>query len=258
MKTFALAATLVLFMALAAEAQISITYTRQTSNSRLTVNFSGGSFHSYGYGGYGGFSSSGISYGGAGYGVSSGVYGYGGYYRSAVAPGVAAGMYHPYGAGYSYGYPGYGYYSGPVRPIMDYSPAVPRPERAPENVSNVLLDQARKRLKFGDYKGAVDDIRNAVVSDPAGGTSEAWFAVALAIAGEARVADKALKAALSHGFKGRLELQLRDKREEARISTALGKLDGAAAAYALSLLGQPEKLDALAAKEPALKALLAK
>jgi hypothetical protein len=237
-KKFALAATLVIFMAVAAEAQITVTYTRQTSHSRLTLSNQGGSYYNYGYGGYG--------------------YGYGGTYRSAVGPGVVAGAYHPWGAGYSYGYPGssYSYYSGPVRPVMDYYPGVPRSERSPENVTSLLLDQARKRIRMGDYRGAVDDVRSAVVADPAGGRSEAWFALALAIAGEGRVADKALRAALGHGFKGRLELQLRDKKEEARIAAALLKADGEATAYALSLLGQPEKLEKLAEKNTALKPLL--
>ena len=251
MKKIALAAALVMVMAVAAEAQVTITYTRRTSNSRLTLTFQGGSYTSYGYGGYG---HGGYGYGGYGYG------GYGGYYTSAVAPGVVAGAYHPWGAGYGYGYPGYTYYSGPVRPILDYYPGVPRservPERSPENVTTALIDQARKRIRVGDYRGAVDDVRSAVVADPAGGASEAWFAVALAIAGDVRNADKALRSALGHGFKGRLEIQLRDKKEAARVEAALGKQGGEAAAYALSLLGQPEKLGKLAEKDAALKPLL--
>jgi hypothetical protein len=240
-KKIALAATLVVFMAVAAEAQITVTYTRQTSNSRLTLSYQGGTYASYGYGGYGGY---------------GGYYGYGGSFRHAVAPGVVAGAYHPWGAGYGYGYPGYTYYSGPVRPIMDYYPGVPRSERVPENVTPVWIDQGRKRLRMGDYRGAVDDIRAAVVADVAGGTSEAWFAVALALAGDVRNADKALRSALGHGFKGRLELKLRDKKEEARIGAALLKAEGDATAYALSLLDQPEKLAKLAEKDAALKPLL--
>jgi hypothetical protein len=249
-KKSVLAASLVILMAVAAEAQISITYTRQTSNSRLTVRFSGGSFHSYGYGGA---SFTGIGYGGASYGYSSGVFGYGSY-RSAVAPGVVAGMYHPYGGGTYFGYPGYTYYSGAARPIMDYSPAPP--PRTGENLNSALLDQGRKRVRYGDYRGAVDDIRAAVVGDPAGGVSEAWFAVALVLAGDARNADKAMRAALGHGFKGRLDVQLRDRRETQRVTGALAKLAGESAAYTLSLLGQDEKLAALAEKDASLKPLL--
>jgi hypothetical protein len=249
-KKIVLAAALVIVMALAAEAQVSITYTRQTSNSRLTVRFTGGSFHSYGYGGYG---LTGVGYGGGSYVYSSGVLGYGSY-RSAVAPGVVAGMYHPYGGGSYFGYPGYTYYAGAARPIMDYSP--PPPPRSQENVNAALLDQGRKRLRYGDYRGAVDDIRTAVVGDPAGGVSEAWFAVALVLAGDARNADKSLRAALGHGFKGRLDLQLRDRRETQLRTAALAKLGGESAAYALSLLGQDEKLVSLAEKDAALKPLL--
>ncbi|HEX7901355.1 MAG TPA: hypothetical protein VF950_26590, partial [Planctomycetota bacterium] len=165
-----------------------------------------------------------------------------------------------WGAGYGYGYPGYTYYSGPVRPIMDYYPGVPRservPERSAENVTAVLIEQARKRLRIGDYRGAVDDIRGAVVADTAGGTSEAWFAIALALAGDGRNGDKALRSALGHGFKGRLELKLRDKKEEARMTAALLKAEGEATAYALSLLDQPEKLAKLSEKDAALKTLL--
>jgi hypothetical protein len=238
-KKTALAATLVILMAVAAEAQITVTYTRRTSNSRLTLSYQGGAYSQYGYGG-------------TGYGGYAGYYGT---YRSAVAPGVVAGGYHPWGVGYGYGYPGstYTYYSGAVRPIMDYAPAVPR---SPENVTSLLLDQARKRLRMGDYRGAVEDIRSAVVADTGGGTSEAWFAVALAIGGDVRNADKALRSALGHGFRGRLELQLRDKKEEARVTAALLKAEGEATAYALSLLGQPEKLEKLAEKTAALKPLL--
>lgn len=263
MKKHALAAALVLAMAVAAEAQITVTYTRQTSNSRLTVRFSAASYSGYGYGyGYGGSSFAGIGYGGYGYAYG----GYGGYLgsvRHAVAPGVVAGAYHPGLVGYGYGYPGNGYLSGATRPIMDYFPGAVRdrqvPERSPENVASALLDQARKRLKIGDYRGAVEDIRSAVVEDEGGGTSEAWFAVALAITGDGRNADKALRAALEHGFKGTLDVQLRHKKEEARIVSILSKAVGegaTAAAYALSLLGQPEKLEKLAVKDVSLKALL--
>lgn len=249
MKIAIAAALLAAGMAATAQAQVTIRYMRETSNSSLQITYQGGSYSGYGYGyGYG------HGYGGYGYG--------GGYYSSAVAPGVVAGAWHPWGAGYYAGYGGgyrrgFGgyasYYAGPVRPVYAADPV---PERSPANSAALALDQGRKRLRLGDYKGAVDEIRTAVVEDTAGGTAEAWFSVALSLWGDAKNADKALKAALAHGHKGGLELSLRDKKELARAQLFLGKGSGEAAAYVLFLLGQPEKLEQLAAKDAALKALL--
>jgi hypothetical protein len=247
-KKVVMAWVLVAGMALAADAQVTVRYTRDTSHSRLTVTYESGYGYGYGYGGYG--------YGGYGYGG----WGYGGTYRPAVAPGVAAGAWHPWGAGYGVGYGSGGYYAGPVRPILDYYPGVvrsePVPERSPENISAAALDQGRLRLRAGDYRGAVEDIRGAVVAEGQAATSEAWFAVALSIAGEPRNADKALRAALKHGFKGKLDLALRDDKEKSRVVAALSKAAGEGAAYTLALLGRPEALEKLAAQDVALKPLL--
>lgn len=245
MKKVLLSAVLLACLAAAAEAQITVTYTRETSNSRLHVRFHGGSFHSYGYGGYG----YGHGFGGGFY-TDYGGYGYG-TVTHAVAPGVVAGVYRPWGG---YVYPPY------ARPILDYYPGPLRtervPERSPENASAAFLDQARKRVKKADYAGAVEDAREAVLLEALGGVSEAWFAVALALKGDIPRADKALRAALARGFKGRLDLVARDKREEARILAALEGKEGPSTAYVLSLLGRGDKLAALAEKDAALKPLL--
>ncbi len=251
MKTVGMAALGIAGMALAADAQVSIQYTRQSSHSKLTITYQGGFSYGYGYGGYG----YGCGYGSA-YGTSGGYYGWPGSYRSAVAPGVAAGMWHPWGAGYGVGYAGGGstYYSGPVRPTLVAPERVV--ERSPENISAAALDLGRKRIRAGDYRGAVEDIRAAVVAEGENPTSEGWFAVTLALAGDVRNGDKALKAALAHGFRGKLDLVLRDEKEKGRVLAACSKLPGEAAAYVAALLGRPEALAGLAEKDPSLKPLV--
>ena len=99
-------------------------------------------------------------------------------------------------------------------------------------------------------------MRRAVLEAGEVGSHEAWFAVALALAGEPRAADKALRAALKHGFKGPLEAAPQDPKEATRAVAALASTPGEAAAYALSLLGHPEALKALAEQDPSLKPLL--
>lgn len=264
MKKIALSGLLVLAFAAAAQAQVVPGSGWGASGSGATYTGRNAPGHGYGYGTRVGASS---YYGGSGYCGGWGAipgwwYGGGGYYHTAVAPGVAAGMWHPggpsvagyepYGPGLGPSYAGYG--------PAPYAPVVVRPERvaerSPENVAAAAVDAGRRRVRAGDYKGAVDAIRTAVVAEGDVAAHEAWFAVALVLAGEPRPADKALRAALKHGFKGGLDLSLRDAKEAARAAGVLAQTGGEAAAYALARLGRPEALKALAEKDPALRPLL--
>jgi hypothetical protein len=256
-KKIALSGILTLGLALAAHAQVVVSgpSVTQSYSRQSTYTGTGLPGHGWGYGtryqDYYGCSRWGYPYWGYG----------GGYYSTAVAPGVAAGMWHPggpYVTGVDYG-PGIEPYGGGYGPLP-YRPVVARAERvaerSPENVAAVAVEAGRRRIRAGDYRGAVAATREAIVADGDVATHEAWFAVALALAGETRPADKALRAGLKHGFKGTLDLQMRDAKEAARVGALLAQAGGEAAAYALSLLGQPQALQALAAKDPALKPLL--
>lgn len=275
MKKTVLAASLVTLMAVAAEAQVTLTYSRQNRNSSFTVTVSGGSYSSYGYGyGYGyGYLGGGGSYGPGFVGTVGGGTltfgtqhilpyggGYGGYglYSSGYYSGYGsdAGLY-PYG----YGIPPYG---RTPRPIADYSPAPPlRPggvaDRSHEHVAAKEIEEGRRRFRWGDYRGALDEFRTAVSADPASGLAHLYFAAALAVAGDGKNADKALRAGLDKGAAGKATLEFRDEKERQRISALLGKASGEgtlAAAFALSLAGDAERLKKLAEKDPGAKKLL--
>src|ERR1051325_6506825 len=118
MKKFLLAGMMLTFMAVAAEAQIFINYTRRTNNSTLTIQYNSG--YSYGYsgfgyygfgdyfGGYPGYTtySTGLGYGGNSFYSGYGMYSYG------TMPGLYGGR--PYRSPYS------------MPPSSDYSPGPSR------------------------------------------------------------------------------------------------------------------------------------
>jgi hypothetical protein len=276
-KKFALSAVLVVAMAAAAQAQVTIDYTRQTSNSRLRIRYSSG--YGYGYGGfYTGFGGSYYAYG-AGYnsyygagGLSYGFYpGYGYLYTN--GPSI-----YSYGSPYSYmgGYGGTGYYGGYPgyragfgRPSASADAAGPVSRNGPvadrihELAAAREIEEGRRRLKMGDYRGAVDEFRSAVTIHTDDAVAQAWFAVGLAIAGDGRNADKALRAAVSGGLAvDRMgPADFHDDKERAKVTAALSKVsgDGAlAAAFALALTGEPAKLKQLAEKDAAARQLLPK
>ena len=260
MKKFALSIGLVIVMAAIAQAQVTFEYSRQNRNSSLTVTYSSGYGYGYGYGGYG--------YGGYGYG--SGViygsgYGFSGGGPSFYYSGPA--YADPFGGGY---YGGYRYRGGWGRPTAatevagPVSRSGPVADRIPEFTSAREIEEGRRRLKAGDYRGAVDDFRSAVAATPDSPLAQAWFAVALVIVGEGRNADKALRAAADAGVpsdKLALADGFHDEKERVRIIVALARVTGEgsfAAAYALDRLGEPVRLKQLAEKDPVARRLLPK
>jgi tetratricopeptide (TPR) repeat protein len=260
MKKFLLAGTMLAFMAVAAEAQIIIDYTRRTRNSTLTVSYNSGYYGYYGY--YGGF-------GGFGYGD---YYGYGGYPAGGFYSGGAGGAFYSGYGMYSYGtmpglYGGRPYrspYSTP--PVTDYAPMPGRgspgvADRMNEFASAKEIEVGRARFKSGDYTGALDDFRSAVVADTSNPAAQAHFAVALAVAGDFKNADKALRSAADRAPFGKVDFSglFANEKERAKVTAMLGKVsgDGAlSAAYALAVMGDPAALKKLAEKDPAAKKLL--
>lgn len=279
MKKIVLAGAMLALMAVAAEAQVTLEYQRKTRNSTLTLTYSSGYYGTYGYGGFGGY---GFGYGGFYGGYPGGAFTYyaaglgvplNGMPMSAPYPlyPPAGSFYSGYGL-YSYGTPA-GLYGGrayrsPYRisPVGDYTP---RPGPAPlaagrmdELASAKEIEVGRLRFKGGDYKGALNEFRSAVVADTTSGVAQAYFAVGLVVTGDHKNADKALRAAADRAPLGRkvdLTAHLASEKERARLMTMLGKVagDGAlAAAYALSVMGDAEPLKKLSEKDPAAKKLL--
>lgn len=177
-----------------------------------------------------------------------------------------AGGYYGYG-----GYPGYwggeGYYGGPFGTATAAGPAMPAQpavDRSPRMTASRELEEGRRRFRAADYRGAVDSFRSAVVATTDDPVVQAWFAVSLIAAGDGRNADKALRSAAASGLpSGALSLEglFRDEKERVRMIVALAKAgpEGSlAAAYALSLAGEPVRLKQLAEKDPAAKGLLPK
>ncbi len=246
-----LVAALLALMAVAAEAQVYVEYSRRTRDSSLRITYGGGYYYGYGYGGYYGA--------GTRYCVPRGGYGYPGY---APYPGGEYGGYGQY------------YYSGPVYPpyyarytVMDYSP--PRPaarggaaDRSPAAAAAREVEEGRRRFRLGDYRGAVDAFREAVAADTSGAAAQAWFALALGVTGDYRNADKALRSAAERAAFGKIDLKdlFRDAKERARVLGVLAKAAGEGAltaAWVQSLEGDPARLKQLADKDAAAKRLLA-
>lgn len=271
MKKVFLAGAMLALMAIAAEAQVTFEYQRRTRNSSLSVTFSGGYYSAYGYGGYGGY----------GFGYTGGAFSY--YAAGSGVPVNGMPMNAPYplyppegtfysGYGlYSYGNPT-GLYGGAAYrspygrpPVGDYWPGPARSggvaDRMHELASSKEIEVGRLRFKAGDYKGAVDEFRSAVVADTASAAAQAHFAVALIVTGDGKNADKALRAAADRAPFGKVDFSdlFAGEKERTRVMAALGKVsgDGAfAAAYALSVMGDGERLKKLAEKDPAAKKLL--
>jgi hypothetical protein len=259
MKTVALSLALVAAMAAAAQAQVTFEYSRHNRNSSLTVTYSSG--YGYGYGCGGG----GFSYGGVGYGsgLLYGGYGLGGFGGPLF---YSYGSYaDPYGGGYYGGYRYRGAYGRPAAAAEAAGPAPrsgPVADRIPEFTAAREIEEGRRRLKAGDYRGAVDNFRSALAARTDSPLAQAWFAVALAIAGDGKNADKALRAAADAGVPSeRISLVdgFRDEKERVRVIVALARTTGEgslAAAFALDRIGEPVRLKQLAEKDPSARRLL--
>lgn len=187
---------------------------------------------------------------GGGWGGWSGGYGYGTWYGY---------PYHPYGNSY---HP-YSYRS--ISPDS-YAP-IPRllgravADRPAELEIARRIERGRARFKAADYRGALDEFREAVIADATSGAAQAHFALALIVAGDGRHADKALRAAAERMPFEKIDLPslLRDEKERARIVAALGRVAGEgalAAAWARMLAGDASRLKEMAEKDPVAKKLL--
>jgi hypothetical protein len=103
-----------------------------------------------------------------------------------------------------------------------------------------------------------------VAAHPGRPAAQAWFAVGLVTLGEGRNADKALRSAVAAGLVPEaltLDGLFRDDKERVRVIVMLAKVGsegGLAAAYALSLAGEPVRLKQLAEKDPVARQLLPK
>ena len=250
---------------------VSILAQEDPDSSHRRTTFSGTS-PGYGWGnGYGS---------GTGYNPGSGWW-TGGGYGGGCRPGYIVG-YPGFGTiwtgtGGYYGYYGGCYYPGSWcgdgyfgRPIVTATAAGPLPpaqgalDRTPQLTSLREIEEGRRRFRLGDYRGAVDSFRSAVVATTDSPVAQAWFAVSLIALGEGRNADKALRSAVAGGLaSGAVSLDglFHDDKERVRIIVSLAKVgtDGSlAAAYALSLSGEPARLKQLAEKDPAARLLLPK
>ena len=245
-----LSGAIALFLAAAAHAQ-SVETTPETTRilRRSTWTWSG----------WGGTGTSGFTTGYTGYG-----YGYG-YYGGPV--GVD---YYGYGAGSLYGGAGYYRSYGFRRPIASADAAGPGVRSGPvadrlaEFASAREIEAGRASLKSGDYRGAVDQFRSAVAAHTENPLAQAWFAVALAITGDVKNADKALRAAAAAGFpldRVTLADAFHDEKERVKVIVALAKASGdgsLAVAFALSQAGEGAVLKKLSDKDPVAKSLLPK
>jgi hypothetical protein len=266
LKKLLLTGAMLTLMAVAAEAQINLQYTRQTSNSTLSISYSSGVGYGYGFGygygyGYGPYGFSRTSY-------SAGIFGAdGGYSIVSGGPGLGdsswVGGYSPYaGLGGGYSYPHHRF----RRPFLgsDFTlpvAASPLPDSNGELPSVKEIEEGRRRFKAADYRGAVDLFRQAVVLDTSSGLAQAWFSLGLAVTGDYRNAEKALRAAADRAPFGALHLReaFRDEKERSRVVLQLSKVTGEgslSAAYALWSAGEPERLKQLAEKDPLAKKLL--
>jgi hypothetical protein len=246
-----LSGAIALSLAAAAHAQSVETSPESTLIRRSRWTWSG-----WGGTGYGGFTT---GYSGYGYG-----YGYG-YYGGTV--GVD---YYGYGAGSLYGGAGYYRSYGFRRPIASADAAGPGVRSGPvadrlaEFTSAREIEAGRACLKSGDYRGAVDQFRSAVAAHTENPVAQAWFAVVLAITGDVKNADKALRAAAAAGFpldRVTLADAFRDEKERVRVIVALAKASGdgsLAVAFALSQAGEAVPLKKLSEKDPVAKQLLPK
>ena len=214
-----------------------------------------------GYYGWGGYGIGGYTWGGYGTGYSG--FG-GGYYDGPLVTGYGS-LYG--GTGY-YGTGARGGWWG--RPSASADAAGPLPRTGPvsdrlaEFASAREIDEGRARLKSADYRGAVDGFRSAVAAHTENPVAQAWFAVALAIVGEGKNADKALRAAVAAGVpvdKLTLADGFRDEKERVRVIVALAKTTGdgtLASAFALSLAGEGVPLKKLAEKDADARRLMPK
>lgn len=271
MRKFLAAAVLAAFVAAAVQAQTAPV--QGNGGGRPPVRGAGGRG---GYPGHGYGTGSGYGYGGYGYGHGHGCGGYpggGGAYWP--LPPRYGGWWGGLGYGFNYGssFGEYSYYYGALSAPYygsygwDYNPPPPapveprRPAVSPAAASAKAVEEGRRCLKEADYKGAVDSFREAVTADFGRAAPQAWFALALAVSGDYRNADKALRSAAGGAPFEKIDFRslFKDARECDRVRLALTRPGGAgslAVAWLLALDGDPFRLKQMAEKDAAAKKLL--
>lgn len=258
MKKAMLAASLVLALSLAAQAQVTFEYEKKKPNSTLKVQFGyPNPYYGPGFVGdlWGGTVHFGVTHNFYGYGWPGSGYGYGYGYGPA---------YSPYMSPYYYGTPRYRY-SDPLAepvgtPLLPPPPARPVADRSAEFEVARRIEEGLKRFKAADYKAARDEFRGAVAADTSSASAQAHFALALSAVADHKNADKALRGAAERAPFGKIDVTslFKDEKEKARVLGLLAKVtgDGAlAAAWLHALAGDPAKLKALAEKDAAAKKL---
>lgn len=264
MKHSILAAALLLAGAHAAQAQVTITYTKETGNSKLTISWSGGSY--YGYGGYGGYYGGGYGgyYGGYSPGfVYTGKHGTFTFGTNFLSQPIFGGGYYPYGYGmYGTTVMGYGtghYHGYGIPTYIDYQRVAYRPVGAAREVAQLNVektyDAGIAKFKAGDYAGALAAFKQIVINDFSNPVPKIWMALALAGSGDFKNAEKALRSAsASNEQLGSIDLKasMKDAKEQARYAAAVEKAGGLMAGYILERLG--DKAKAAAALDAVLKA----
>jgi hypothetical protein len=203
----------------------------------------------------------------------------GGRYRN--GPGGFSGSHGGWGTGYGYGYglvggtwssdglsadSPYGFYAfaRPRRlwmPVSSWVPAPPLTPAPPPSADLAALsmdrdlESGRRLIRLGDYRSALASFRELVGRHPRDGDALAHFAFALALVGEGRNADKALRAAAT--MPGPLRIPagdlVKDAREKLRLTGVFEKRSGEgglSAAWILSRWGDSARLKALSAKDP--------
>lgn len=158
--------------------------------------------------------------------------------------------------------PGMPDFSAFTRPTAPGNRRYPSPVAVvDESKSSRQIEEGRKRVKAGDYRGALDAFRAAVIADTEDDLAQAYFALGLILIGDGRNSDKALRSAVQAGFSGPLEVKglWKDERERTRVLEVLGRIVGEGeltAAWTLFLLGEPVFLKRLAAKDAIARKLL--
>lgn len=255
-KPFLMTGALLAVTAGVAEAQVSFQYHRESRRRSLTIT--------YGYPGYG--AGYGYSYGPGIVGrIGGGTFRFTSVHPWSVGPYAGYSVY-PYGGGAFVGAPGYSYYSGyPSCAFTDYVPVHRPPQGAAARVQGPPADRGveggRRRFRLADYRGAVDEFRSAVVADPEDAVAKVYFALALAVTGDPRNADKALRSGVERAVPAKIDLNglFRDQKERTRVLASLAGVSGEGAltaAYGHALAGDASRLRQLAGKDSVARRLL--
>ena len=289
MKHVLLTLVLASVPAAAADAQVQLDYTKRTRHGTLRFSIGGSHYSGYGFGyGYGSFGPGFVGNVGGGtltFGVrhqfpATHAYpGYGGYGFSYGTPGNSHSYYsgpvYPGVYGYASSYRGYGRSFGTMSRNSAETVPYPHPS-APRGPSRPAsgsvgptrdftavkeISEGRKLFKIGNYNGALDKFRSAVIAHTENGPVQVHFGIALAVTGDFINADKALRLVAQHSPLPKVDLSglFKHERERDKIMKRLskGKNPGTLSlAYLQYLIGNDQALKKLAEKDDAARNLM--